>query len=164
MNINEQNPIARKTLTVYLIIFIVFTILAGGVHSFDSSAIEPDPVPLTLLLRDTLLSISYGEYNVSKEYIIAALNISMEGDIAYLHIRLYNELMELVNVMQGIDLKVLNNTANRDDVRRIIYKLYRLRIDLEEYINEYIDKLYGLISDQSIKAYPRSLWLMTHLT
>ena len=153
MNINEQNPIARKTLTVYLIIFIVFTILAGGVHSFDSSAIEPDPVPLTLLLRDTLLSISYGEYNVSKEYIIAALNISMEGDIAYLHIRLYNELMELVNVMQGIDLKVLNNTANRDDVRRIIYKLYRLRIDLEEYINEYIDKLYGLISDQSIKAY-----------
>ena len=153
MNINRQNPIAWKVLTIYSLIFIVLAILAGGVHSFDSSTIEPDPVPLALFLRDTLLYISYGEYNVSKEYITIALNISIEGDIAYLHTRLYNELMELVNIMQSIDLQVLNNTANRDDVKRIIYRLYRLRIDLEGYINEYIEKLYGLLTDQSIKAY-----------
>jgi len=153
MSINKRSSRAGKGLMFYLVVFIVLTILASGAHSLDSSAIEPDPVPLTLLLKDTLLSISYGEYNVSKEYIITALNISMESDIAYLHTRLYNELMELVNVMQGIDLNVLNNTANRDYVKRIIYRLYRLRIDLEEYINEYVDKLYGLISDQSIKAY-----------
>ncbi len=153
MSISKLNSRVGKGLMGYSAIFIVFAILVSGVCFSDSSIIEPDPVPLALLLRDTLLSISHGEYSTSKEYIITALNISIEDDIAYIHTRLYNELMELVNVMQGIDLMALNNTANRDDIRRIIYRLYRLRIDLEEYINEYIENLYGLINDQTLKTY-----------
>lgn len=153
MEINMYRQRMRWKSKTQLIMVMIFIILISNTLLSYSSSTRPDPVPLALFLKDTLLLISYGEYNESKEYISIALNLSLDDNIAYLHKKLYNELMELVNVLEGVDLKKLNDTTKKDYVKNIIYKLYRLRINLEQYLNEYTSKLYGLISDHLIKAY-----------
>lgn len=153
METNKYRQRIRWKSNTQLIMVMIFIILVSNTLLSYSSSIRPDPVPLALFLKDTLLFISYGEYNASKEYISIALNLSLDDNIAYLHKKLYNELMELVNVLEEVDLKKLNDTTKKDYVKNIIYRLYRLRINLEQYLDEYTSKLYGLISDHLIKVY-----------
>jgi hypothetical protein len=113
------------------------------------NAYSIDPAPLIKLLKDSLDSISSGNYGLSKELVSTALSVDV-GDLNYVHRNTYLRLNRLVDLL--ITYKSLGDTVNTTYLRGLIYDLYRTYYDLNVSITSYVDTLTKYFRDPVLRG------------
>jgi len=125
---------------VYVLILIVLPIF---------NAYSIDPAPLLKLLKDSLDSISSGNYELSKELVSTALSVDV-GGLNYIHRSTYLRLNQLVDLL--ITYKSLGDVVNTTYLRSLIYDLYRTYYDLNMSISSYVDTLTKYFRDPVLRG------------
>lgn len=113
------------------------------------NAYSIDPAPLIKLLKDSLDSISSGNYGLSKELVSTALSVDV-GDLNYIHRSTYLRLNRLVDLL--ITYKSLGDIVNTTYLRGLIYDLYRTYYDLNISITSYVDTLTKYFRDPVLRG------------
>ena len=110
-----------------------------------------DPTPIIRILQDTLSAITYGDYDSAEKLINLALSISLPKRVEYIHVKLYTQINNLLELMRDIDELSKGVEARSSELKVVIYRLYRLRLDLKEYFTEYLNTLSKYFKDREVR-------------
>ena len=136
-----------RAIAILLIPIILISNLTYGERSFQKSF---DPVPIIRVLQDVISAIIYENYEDVEKIINIAMSIDLPKEIKYIHTKLYSEISDFVELMKSINEVTKSNEVSSTKLKVLIYRLYRLRLDLKNHLTEYLNTLSKYFKDQVV--------------
>lgn len=109
-----------------------------------------DPAPLSVLLNDSLSAIQSEDYSKAISLINTALNIDLPEPLNYRHKKLYTNLKQLIELILQAE-KLTYPSSSISELKILLYKLNRAKIDFVENTRVYINILMLLFEDDLTK-------------
>lgn len=127
----------------FLAILVTLTISTSlTVYLVDgSSTLSPDPSPLAKILQEVLEALLEKRYNDALNLCREALNISLPPDLSYTHVKLYKKIEELTIILNKTDTIITIGVQDYKDLRNLVYELSLARLEAENLLNEYLNRL-----------------------
>ncbi len=135
--------VAYRALGALVLALLVSSIVSASVTGSDET-VDIDVYPLLYYLNDVIEQMLHKNYTQAYKLSIQGLSIDVPEELEWIHTSVYKNLysisrdyIEVEKIMLFIDMGLVNKTL-LDRLRSIARELYRLSIDLERNVYEYL--------------------------
>ena len=146
----------------YILAALVITVLIYPITLYASNEYHLDGAILSEAFMDVINSIKAGDLEEARYQINIISNASLPSELSYIHLKTYNRLVKVIDIVSGLD-EIFSTAMSNPSIdlisvlRSKALELYTIRIDIEDDLRSYASLLLKYVPRGESTFYHRRL-------